>query len=362
MHFLKIVGAVVVAACVASTSAQYPTEMQCALAYKTAPPGDLSPVLTPYGRPSPCHRDTSGGGGGGGGVGGGCPGNGQVIVKVNASSVNPVDWKVFESNAGLPIQFPHILGFDLAGIVVECPGCTRLKVGDEVWGDNGALFGVSGKLGAYAQWTMSDEKQLGLKPASYSFIQAAAMPLAGLTSLQAFQKTGAPWKEAGTNVFITAGAGGTGHVAIQMAKAWGGNVTAVGGPQDEAFIMKMGADRFIDYTKDKNVFATVADDSVDVVYDNYGGAGTADQASGYFVFLPGNGGALSKHPKKGVKQINFGFVDSTKYADLDVLKVLADAGKLKPHLQAVFPMSELVTAFNLSMSGTVQGKIGIQIP
>ena len=179
---------------------------------------------------------------------------------------------------------------------------------------------------------------------------------------------GAPWKEAGTNVFITAGAGGTGHVAIQMAKAWGGNVTAVGGPRDEAFILQMGADRFIDYTKDANVFATVAADSVDVVYDNYGGAGTADQAmpalrqGGAFVFLPGNGGALSKHPKKGVKQINFGFVDSTKYADLDTLKVLADGGKLKPHLQAVFPMAELVAAFNLSMSGTVQGKIGIQIP
>ena len=87
----------------------------------------------------------------------------------------------------------------------------------------------------YAQFTLSDEKQVGLKPESLSWVQAAAVPLVGLTSLQALRKTGAPWPR-GAAVLITAGAGGTGHVAIQMAKAWGANVTAVGGPGDEAFI------------------------------------------------------------------------------------------------------------------------------
>ena len=129
-----------------------------------------------------------------------------------------------------------------------------------------------------------------------------------------------------------------------------------------------GADRFIDYTKHANVFDAVADDTLDAVYDNYGAPGTADQAmpalraGGTFIFLPGNGGALAKKPKRGVKQLNFGMVDSTNYRDLDALKALADAGTLKPHLQAVFALADLRLAFNLSMSGAVQGKIGILIP
>ena len=122
----------------------------------------------------------------------------------------------------------------------------------------------------------------------------------------------------------------------------------LGSPADEKFIRSLGADAFIDYTLHDNVFEVLANNSLDVVYDNYGAAGTADQAmpalrsGGTFIFLPGDGGAVSKHPKPGVKQLNYGLCRSTNHTDLDLLRVLVEGGQVQPRVQQVSIASDTV--------------------
>ncbi len=310
----------------ASIRTALPTTMDAMVASKAMPKGDLSALGLRRDAKVPTPR------------------HGQVLIQVRASSVNPVDWKIIETGGGFGVfRFPHVIGFDLAGTVVACPGCRRVRVGDDVWADNGEFWPLrGGELGAYAQYALSDETQVALKPPNLNWEEAATLPLVGLTSLQALQETGAPWAELkAPQVMITSGAGGTGFVAVQMAKAWGANVTAVGSPADEKFIRSLGADAFIDYTLHDNVFEVLANNSLDVVYDNFGAPGTADQAmpalraGGTFIFLPGDGGAVSKHPKPGVKQINYGLCKSTNHTDLDILRVLVEGGQVRPRVQQV---------------------------
>jgi len=117
------------------------------------------------------------------------PTKGQVLIRVNASSVNPVDWKIAETGANMGLSFPHILGFDVAGEVVACPGCARLKPGDLVWADLGKRWALrGGELGAYAQCALADESQVGLLPPSLTFGEGGVLPLVGMTSLQALRE------------------------------------------------------------------------------------------------------------------------------------------------------------------------------
>lgn len=154
-------------------------------------------------------------------------------------------------------------------------------------------------------------------------------------------------------------------MAIQLAKAMGANkVISVTSADNFAFVKECGADEVYDYTKG-DVFSKLADDSLDIVYDNFGAAGTADRAmskirsGGVFIYLPGKGGAVSKHPKAGVKQINYGLCDSDKYKDLDALSEFVAKGQLKPHVQQTFPLEQIKEAFNTSIAGRVVGKLGI---
>ena len=300
---------------------------------------------------------------------------GEILIKVEASSVNPVDWKILEANAGLGLGFPHTLGFDVAGTVAALgPGATgRLAVGDRVWADLGKnwLFRGPGELGAWAEYAAADETQVGLMPANTSFADAGALPLVSLTDLQALRKTGAPWKAAAGGAFtvvITSGSGGTGVSAIQMAVAYGATrVVTATTPDNFALLKSLGATDVVDY-RTSSVFDVVANNSVQVVYDNYGAPGTADAAmpsldpnGGVFIFLPGKGGALSKHPKQGVKQINFGLCDSSHYADMDALKVLVEGGHLRAHIQQSFALEDAVEAMRTSFGGKVVGKLSIDM-
>jgi NADPH:quinone reductase-like Zn-dependent oxidoreductase len=292
---------------------------------------------------------------------------GQVLIRVNASSVNPVDWKIVEPGQGFgPVfHYPHILGFDVAGIVESCQDCTRLKVGDEVWADVGKFWPLKGgELGAYAEFAVADEAQVGIKPQSLTFVEAASLPLAALTSYQAFVKSGDLTNK---TVMVTSGSGGTGFVGVQLAKALGATkVISVTSAENIPFVKECGADKVYDYTKG-DVWSQLPADSLDVVYDNYGASGTADKAmpkirtGGVFIFLPGKGGGESKNPKKGVRQINFGLCDSSSYKDLDVLSGFISKNQVRPHIQQVFPLEQIKLAFNTSMAGQVVGKLAVQI-
>lgn len=300
------------------------------------------------------------------------PARGEVVVEMKASSVNPVDWKLLGHQEGRGRTFPYTLGFDAAGIVTQCVGCTRLKVGDEVWGD---LFG---RMGAWAEYALGDEELFGLKPRGMPFLEAGTLPLVGLTSLQALKMSGAqdadgrmrPWPTppAGRNftVVVTAGVGGTGFVALQIARALGATdvVAVVGGEEHAAFARSMGATRTLDHRLGP-VWSQLRDESVDVVYDNYGAPGTADaampclRAGGTFLVILGGGGTISDRPKAGVRQVDFGLTKANGHRDLDELAELVEQGKLRAHLSAVYPLGSIPEALEASAGGHLMGKVGI---
>ena len=296
------------------------------------------------------------------------PGAGELLLRVGGSSVNPCDVDYIEYGVGCP-GGKGTLGMDVAGTVVALGAgvTTRIKVGDEVWADIG---GVSGDSGAMAQYAVVSEKQTGLKPSGLNFTEAGTIPLVGLTALEMLVKSGAPWSSLGANVtvVVTSGSGGTGFIAVQLAKhAFGAAhvVSATSGEANIALVKEWGADLVVDYKVDE-IFDTLPDDSVDVVIDNYGAKGTADKAmrtiraGGTYLILPGGGGgSISKHPKTGVRQINFGLTTSTNHSGLDQLAGYFNAGKLVPHVFASFALNTAAAAFALNKGGDVVGKVAV---
>lgn len=303
------------------------------------------------------------------------PKRNQVLIKVAASSVNPVDWKTFSNSVYNVVTLfglkPKVPGFDVAGVVEAVgSGCTRLKPGDAVWADLGKVFPLKGllELGAWAEYAVADESQVGLKPAALSFEEAASLPLVGLTDLQVLKMTGAPWPDReNVTVVVTSGSGGTGVIAIQLARAFGATrIVTAASPRNHELLKSLGATDVVDY-HESTIWETLQNETVDVVYDNYGSAGTADAAmssfksDGVFIFLPGKGGDLSKNPKEGVKQINYGLCDSSKHEDLDELAAFAEAGKLRGVVSESHNFEDILAALNSSTGGHAVGKIGINI-
>lgn len=301
------------------------------------------------------------------------PGRGQVLIKVAASSVNPVDWKIMSMSAlrAMTLLGPKTMGFDVAGTIEAVgSGCKRLKPGDEVWADLGKSSVLHPlQLGAWAQYAVADESQVGLKSSKHNFTEAASLPLVALTDYQAFQKAGAPWKgQSRLTVVITSGAGGTGLPAIQLAKYYGATrIITAASPSNFDLLKSLGATDVYDYHK-TTIWKELYNDTVDFVYDNYGAPGTADLAmaslkvGGVFEFLPGKGGAVTKNAKAGVKQIDYGLCDPSKHEDLDAIKEIADAGHLKAVVEKVFPLEDILGALNASFSGHAVGKVGIVMP
>lgn len=281
---------------------------------------------------------------------------GTALVRVNVSSVNPSDVDIVDGAAG---RFFGTLGADFAGTVVRvCPLCSKLKVGDAIWGVT---------KGAYAEYAIVI-CALVAKLGAVDPRAVGSLPEVSLTSAQALKKTGAPWDASkNVTVVVTSGSGGTGFVALQLAKAYGAGtvITATTGVKNTAFVKSMGADVVTDYMKG-NIFNFLANNSVDIVYDNYGAPGTADRAmaslkpGGTFIFLPGKNGHLSQHPKAGVKQINFGLMWPSASL-LDELLVLHQAGKLRPYVERTYPLTNVSGAFAESARGRVVGKLAIDI-
>jgi NADPH:quinone reductase-like Zn-dependent oxidoreductase len=283
------------------------------------------------------------------------PGPGEVLVRVHATSVNPVDWKI--RNGGLKSWspgLPKILGFDVAGVVAALgSGVERLKVGDEVYG----LLSLQ-RDGACAQYAVAAETSLALKPKQLDFNQAAAVPLAALTAYQAlFDQAGL---EAGQTVLVHAAAGGVGHFAVQLAKQRGAKVIATASARNHEFLRSMGADQVIDYQTQR--FEEHAR-GVDVVLDSIGGD---TQERSLQVLKPGGFlvsivGAPSKAAleKKGLR--GAGMLVSPNVKQLEELARLLDEGHLAPEISTVLPLSETRRAHELSETGHTRGKIVIEV-
>ncbi|MCC6406371.1 MAG: NADP-dependent oxidoreductase [Planctomycetes bacterium] len=283
------------------------------------------------------------------------PAKGEVLVRVQAAGVNPVDWKAREGLLkSLAPTLPQILGYDVAGVVAELgPEVQGFKPGDAVF-----AYLALARGGGYAEFAIAKVGELALAPKKLSATDAAAVPLAALTAWQALVDTAK--LESGQRVLVHGGAGGVGHFAVQIAKARGAYVYATAGEQNQAFLRELGVDRPIDYTSER--FEEIARD-VDVVLDTVGGeTATRSYATlkrgGCFVSIvgPPDAAALAERGAKG----NAILVQPSG-KQLAELAALIDAGKLKPTVSAVLPLADVKRAHELSADGHVRGTLVLAV-
>lgn len=293
------------------------------------------------------------------------PGVGEVLIRVRAAAVNPIDWKIRRGSLRFlrPARFPLVLGFDAAGEVVAVgPEVSRFAPGDFVFAMLDRPHG-----GAYAQYAVTSETTAAPLPPTLSFEEAAALPLAGLTALQALRDRGG--LTAGERSLIVGAAGGVGHLAVQIAKALGAEVTAVASGRNLPFLWQLGADRTIDSTR---AAWTEDDGTFEVVFDAVG-AGTFPAAAPlladhgvYVSTLPGPA-AFSWVAKSAFSAL-WGdrrrarlVVVKPSGDDLVDLARLAALGQLKPAIERVFPLAEVGRAHELSEGGHVRGKLVLAV-
>src|SRR4051812_1066461 len=193
----------------------------------------------------------------------------EVLVRVHAAGINPVDWKTRAGHGMAGLQtLPLILGWDVSGVVEEVGfGVTTLAPGDEVY----AMPWFPRPAGGYAEFVTAPSRQFARKPASLSHVEAAALPLAALTAWQALVDTARV--TAGQRVLVHAAAGGVGHLAVQFAKHLGAEVIATAREPRHTWLKELGADETIDYTRQRFEEAT---GKVDVVIDLVGAADDTD--------------------------------------------------------------------------------------
>ncbi len=282
----------------------------------------------------------------------------QVLVEVHASSINPVDWKL---RAGylkewMPIQFPAVLGGDYAGIVVEVgEGVSEFKLADEIYGSAIILNGGSG---AYAEFTAANVANSSHRPKSVSFEDAAALPLVGSSAIQALEEH--IKLQSGQKILIHGGAGGIGHVAIQLAKALGAYVTTTVSSDDMQFVKDIGADEVVDYKTQK--FEEIVKD-YDAVFDTVGGETTNKsfkvlKKGGVIVSMLGqpNEELAKKH-----EVIAIGQGTETNSKHLNRLTDLIDSGKIKVKVDKIFPFEQVTEAFDYQEKNSPRGKIVLKV-
>ncbi|WP_231187201.1 NADP-dependent oxidoreductase [Haladaptatus sp. DYF46] len=277
----------------------------------------------------------------------------EVRVRIHAAGVNPVDYKI-RQGAPFPIDLPWIPGWDIAGVVDEVgTDVSGFELGEEVYG----ILPFPGDGGAYAEAvTISPtEGKLGQKPASLSFEEAAAVPMAGLTAWRSMQLTDL---QAGQRILIHAAAGGVGHFAVQFAKHRGAHVIGTASGSNEEFLRDLGVDEFVNYREERFEDAV---EPVDVVIDAIGGDTFTRsleivKESGVIDNLPLNltpeqEAAADGH---GVRLVQADTFDRNWLEDISEF---LDDGTVAPTLDTVFPLAEARHAHELSEEGHVRGKI-----
>ncbi|MEV5121492.1 NADP-dependent oxidoreductase [Streptomyces decoyicus] len=307
------------------------------------------------------------------------PGPGEVLVRVHAAGINPPDWYAREGMPDVPpelkppFHLPLIPGTDVSGVVAALgPDTNSFSIGDEVIGL--LRFPTALQGSAYAEYVTAPATDLARKPTTADHAHAAGLPMSGLTAWQFLIELGhdhpSPFQEARhrpmtldseTTVLINGAAGGVGHLALQLAKWKGARVIAVASGAHETFLRELGADEFIDYTKERP--EEVARD-VDLVLDAVGGPD-----SRRFLRTIKRGGSL--YP------VYFGEFDDEENAELGItvtatqvrsngaqlaeLGRLLDAGTVRVALDSTFPLADARAAHERAARGHIQGKIMLTV-
>ena len=296
------------------------------------------------------------------------PKEGQVLIKVHASSVNPAEWYgasgqplLVRLGGGIGSPKDDRIGYDMAGVIEAVgPGVSRFQPGDEVFG------GVGGALSEYALGR--EQGAIVRKPENLSFDEAAAIPIAAITALQGLRDHG--HLKAGQKVLVNGASGGVGTYAIQIAKAMGAEVTGVCSTRNVELVRSLGADHVIDYTKEN---FTRADTRYDVILDNVGNHGyfaleKITQPEGYIVSVGGS----KSNPWLGpitrvflVRSVAQHFVDpklpfyiaDVNAEDLEVLAGWVREGKLRSVIDRRYPLEQVGAALDYIGSQRARGKV-----
>lgn len=285
------------------------------------------------------------------------PGRGEILVRVVAAGVNPIDWKIREGllAAAVPHTFPIVLGWDVAGIVEEIgEGAGRSRKGDKVW-----AFARKPVVqwGTFAEYVAVPDASASILPPRLLFEEAAAVPMAALAAYQALQRAGL---KAGEAVLIHAAAGGVGHFAVQLAKHLGAKVYGTAGTANQPVVLGLGADGAIDYTREdfREGVRRAAPEGVDVVLDCVGGETLARS----FDVLKPAGRLLTTvvpgvaAPAASGARAEF-FSAEPSGEQLEILGALFTRGKIKTRAGKIYPFKDASAALEESRAGHVSGKL-----
>lgn len=305
------------------------------------------------------------------------PRPGQVLIKVGAAGLNPVDYKMRQGKLRLLFRprLPFIAGCELAGTVVGVgPGTNQFIPGDRVY----SRVDAPG-LGAFAEFVCVPQELVALMPQSQGFTEAAGLPLAGLTALQALRDE--LRIQPGSRLFISGGAGGVGTLAIQLAKYYGAEVTTTASPRGHALVRELGADHVVDYTRE-NLPQALRD--FDAALDAVGGR----TLKRVFRSLKRGGAVVSvagiPEPKTALQDLHASRAVAALFwvislgvrfrawragvlyrylfmhasgDDLRFLAGLVDAGRIRPVVDSIYPLSRISDAFAALEAGHAKGKI-----
>ena len=300
------------------------------------------------------------------------PKDDEVLVKVYAAAANPLDWHFMR---GTPLPFRLVFGFrrpkntflgaDIAGrIEAVGSGVSQFQPGDEVFGD------VSGSgLGGFAEYVCAREETLALKPSNLSFEEAAAVPVAAITALQGLRDKGQV--RSGQQVLVNGASGGVGTFAVQLAKAFGAEVTGVCSTRNLELVRSIGADRVVDYTRED---FTKGGQPYDLILDAVGNRSVSDYARAlgpqgrcvvvgfttlsHLLQVALLGAWLSRGGRKKIGVMGAAKPNQT---DLVFIKELLEVGKVAPVIDRTYPLSETAEAIRYLEKGHARGKVVIDI-
>jgi NADPH:quinone reductase-like Zn-dependent oxidoreductase len=275
------------------------------------------------------------------------PGDEEVLIRVHAASVNPVDWKYRRGLADK--QLPAVLGIDVSG-TVEASRAEAFAAGDEV-------FGIAAS-GGYAGFATASASVIAKKPDGMSHEQAAAIPVAGLTAWQALFDRGG--LERGQRALIAGAAGGVGHFAVQFAKHTGARAIGTGSSRNRDFVLGLGAEEYVDYTQE-DVAEAVS--GVDVAFDTVGRETTQSllptlREGGILVTIAGAPPEEAARERAVRAEL---LVMSPNADQLARIAELVAAGEVHVEVAEVLPLKEVQRAHELSESGHTRGKIVLNV-
>ena len=297
------------------------------------------------------------------------PGAKDVLIEVKAASINPIDHIIASGayKSMIQLTLPTTIGFDVSGIVVEKGAeVTNFEIGDLVYSR-----APRNQMGTIAEYVAIDSSVVSKKPGNLSFEEATALPLVGLTTLQALGKVGLKKND---KILIHAGSGGVGSFAIQYAKAVGAYVFTTTSTENVSWVKELGADRVIDYKKEDYkaivkdadiVFDTLGKNYTLEVFDviRYGGkvtivTGPFDEETARMLGIPNyklpeDIATLARKKSAEYKQTMM----QPNGKQLDLIKGLVEEGAIKPIIDSVYPFAQSIEALEKLVSGRAKGKI-----